>query len=487
MASLTKLSDAARWYARNNIPVFPLKPRDKKPLTVHGFKDASADAKQVSEWWNRHPDANIGIPMGAASHLLLLDLDFRGESVVEDRADIIRLYGPLPETAEVSTGAGRHLYFRFPGGQVPPRIAPGVELKCDGGYSVAPPSIHPNGSEYAFDGTAGPKSLLSPAEPPQWLLDLIRANGKKQPDASAATDDEKFPEGERNNRLASLAGKLRRAGLSADAIAAALIAENQRRCSPPLPDAEVAQIARSIARYPAGHTARVNVDSVEPTVAALNSLSIFGGRIQFRSVKRRGGMILAEFADGSQGIWRTMSDLMVFSRSQAILAGATGLVIPTPPNRIVRREWEPAAALMLRVADRDKVLTAADLKDEFSEVLRATFKRAGTPYASDPDAFVQILGECTTHSRDPQNGNPPRCCVWVAEESVWVHQPSLLEWLSTPMGKNKHYPWADVREALFLLDFRPRQIHRSAGTSAAKANVWQGSLDVLTDDETEDV
>jgi hypothetical protein len=77
------------------------------------------DLEKITAWWTDCPAANVAIPMGAASRLLLLDLDYRGKSVVAERSDVIRLFGPIPETAEVITGSGsRHIYFRFAGGKV---------------------------------------------------------------------------------------------------------------------------------------------------------------------------------------------------------------------------------------------------------------------------------------------------------------------------------------------------------------------------------
>ena len=61
--------------------------------------------------------------------------------------------------------------------------------------------------------------------------------------------DEAIAEGRRNATLASLAGTMRRRGFLEPSILAALLSENRLRCRPPLPEAEVAGIARSVARY----------------------------------------------------------------------------------------------------------------------------------------------------------------------------------------------------------------------------------------------
>src|SRR5690348_15513877 len=61
--------------AKRGIPVFPCAPSEKQPLTPHGFHDASTDAEVVAAWWRRWPEANIGIPTGAASGVDVVDVD----------------------------------------------------------------------------------------------------------------------------------------------------------------------------------------------------------------------------------------------------------------------------------------------------------------------------------------------------------------------------------------------------------------------------
>ena len=68
--------DAAIEYASKGMAVFPLKAREKKPLTKHGVKDATTDFDQIEKWWSRNPSANIGIACGQISGgLLVVDLD----------------------------------------------------------------------------------------------------------------------------------------------------------------------------------------------------------------------------------------------------------------------------------------------------------------------------------------------------------------------------------------------------------------------------
>ncbi len=247
MENARTLAAAAAWYASHKIPVFPIKPRDKVPLTRHGFKAATTDQARITSWWRKWPDANIGVPTGAVSGLLAVDIDPRNGG--NDSVDQLRAkHGGFPETAEqITGGGGRHIVLRYAGGSVPKALAPGIDLKGDGGYIVVAPSIHANGSPYEWDGIEGENALLKPADAPAWLLESIAG----QRSDARATDGEKWRPGERNNRLTSLGGKLRCHGQPRGAIEAELLKENHRRCDPPLESSEVRRIARSVARYPA--------------------------------------------------------------------------------------------------------------------------------------------------------------------------------------------------------------------------------------------
>jgi putative DNA primase/helicase len=262
------MAKTALWYAAHGFPVFPLHSAPggvcscgdpdcqnpgKHPRTAHGFKDATQDQDRIAAWWKRWKDANIGIPTGAASGLLVVDCDPRNGGPA-DRSELIERCGPIPDTAEAITGGGgRHLFFRYSGGAVPKALAPGIDLKGDGGYVVAPPSIHASGNAYQWDGLAGAKALLNLAELPAWLLEYIEAarNGSRA-GTKAAVGSEKIPKGKRNDHLTSLGGTMRKRGMSREAIEAALLEENRRRCDPPLTDTEVRRVAGSIASYKPG-------------------------------------------------------------------------------------------------------------------------------------------------------------------------------------------------------------------------------------------
>jgi putative DNA primase/helicase len=113
----------------------------KHPRITRWQHRASADAATMAEWWRRWPAANVGIATGARSGLLVLDVDPR-HGGDDELAALEAERGRLPETVAVVTGGGgMHYYFAHPGGEIRSRtLAPGLELKADGTFVVAPPS-----------------------------------------------------------------------------------------------------------------------------------------------------------------------------------------------------------------------------------------------------------------------------------------------------------------------------------------------------------
>lgn len=145
--------------------------------------------------------------------------------------------------------SGRHIYFEHPGRDVrnsAGKLGLGLDVRGDGGYVLLPGSVHRDtGRVYEWEVLHHPDEVpLAPV--PLWLLALMTEAGGR---TTAVTADARIPEGQRNTTLASLAGSMRRRGMSQSEIEAALLEENAVRCNPPLPDDEVRRIAGSVARY----------------------------------------------------------------------------------------------------------------------------------------------------------------------------------------------------------------------------------------------
>ena len=228
-------------------------PRRLRYLPRVRIRIPATDEATIRAWWSNSPRANVAIATGKVSGKIVIDVDprHRGD---ESLVDLVARHGPLPETAEVLTGdGGRHIYAAHPGGHVPcsqSEVAPGIDVKGDGGYVVMPPSVHPNGNAYAWE-LSSDIADVRPAACPEWLVALVRTDDTQTPQGrtSRPTDANVIPSGQRNNALASLGGGMRRMGMSQDEILAALQATNLSRCNPPLDDREVERIATSVARY----------------------------------------------------------------------------------------------------------------------------------------------------------------------------------------------------------------------------------------------
>lgn len=138
----------------------------KHPRVEGGFKSATTDPDQIEEWWTKSPQANVGIATG--NGLLVLDVDPRNGGL-ESLEALKKEHGPV-ETMTVRTGSGGlHLYFQVEGThQSRSGLRPGLDVKADRGYVVAPPSRHPKG-EYVLEVPGPPQSA------PQWLIGLIGA------------------------------------------------------------------------------------------------------------------------------------------------------------------------------------------------------------------------------------------------------------------------------------------------------------------------
>ena len=183
------------------------------------------------------PSANIGavVPDG----FVVVDVD------VAD-VDTVFRSDELPGTASSKTGRGRHLIYRT-AAPIRPKVGvrEHVDLRGPGSYIVVPPSLHITGTRYEWaipleDGIA---------DAPAWIADAARS---PRAAGDRLEDPDTIPDGQRNATLTSLAGTMRRRGMTAVEIEAGLLAVNTGRCRPPLPDDAVRAIAVSVGSYPPG-------------------------------------------------------------------------------------------------------------------------------------------------------------------------------------------------------------------------------------------
>jgi hypothetical protein len=178
--------------------VLPVKAHGKEPLTPHGVKDASADERTILHWWDKWPDANLGVATGAPGPTVL-DID-----------DMARAAFLLPtlrndDTPESATARGEHLFYA---GNPTGTVSLGYgELRGRGSYVIVPPSIHPSGKEYVW--LNAPHSRRLPPVPQALVADATTAGV-----GELAVREGLVAHGERHDWLKSVAVHLVRGGVT---------------------------------------------------------------------------------------------------------------------------------------------------------------------------------------------------------------------------------------------------------------------------------
>ena len=259
--------EAALAYAEAGFPVFalhtPLKtgrcscgnPRctsiGKHPRTANGVKDATTDPETIKQMWNNFPNANLGIACGESAGICVVDVDpIHGGN--ESLALLEEQYGALPETLRARTGSGgQHVFFTYPGDGFKNcnrgEIGAGIDFKTEGGYVVAAPSRHASGNRYEWICA----DIDKLADLPEYIKEKVTRNKSSQAEKSLpdCVREGHIPAGQRNSTLFSSACSMRHRGITPESIKAALLVENNVKCSPPLDEAEVESIVNSACRY----------------------------------------------------------------------------------------------------------------------------------------------------------------------------------------------------------------------------------------------
>lgn len=256
---LKTLKEWALYYASIGWKVFPLTPGEKIPTTgSNGFKDATTDTKQISKWWDSEPNYNIGIATGAQSGgLVVVDLD-EDETKNKHGIEVFNRWAQDKHIANTifntlicnSPRGGMHLYYQSSAPyQKKEDIVWGIDVRAEGAYIVAPPSIHPNGKAYKWNSKQG-IDKAKPIEVNQTLGAFIALgdeaydnNPKKKKSSSTKVSNTAaaaiIPDGERVSTLISKIGTLTKAGVDSATIKETIIAMNKTQCKPPLSDHEL--------------------------------------------------------------------------------------------------------------------------------------------------------------------------------------------------------------------------------------------------------
>lgn len=272
---------AALAYTKTNgnrppLAIFPLAARTKVPAISkekggNGCKDATTDSKQIMEWWTKYPHANIGLATGEANGLIVIDVDIKhheGKYGDESLAELEEKYGELPHTWEgISGGGGRHLYFRYPVGydirNSESDIAPNIDVRANGGYIVAPPSVHESGNCYEWELSSIPNETELAELPPRWVELLAKKSVNQTEGKEHFALPDMVTVGKRNDTMFRFAASMRSQAIPPTKIMERMKAVNKERFSPMLRDAELGTIFDSVMRYPEGESYEMEAEPTE--------------------------------------------------------------------------------------------------------------------------------------------------------------------------------------------------------------------------------
>lgn len=255
----TNIHRSAEYYAKHfNWHVFPCAVRGKTPITTNGLLDASLDYEQINKWYTKTPDANLAIRTGRESGIFVIDLD--GETGKESFKSFLEDHGEkMPDTVTSITGNdGMHILFKYPKelGKVKSctdwlGVGSKVDIRGDGGYIIAAPSIHPNGTAYEWEISSRPGEVEI-AEAPQFIIEKLRNDSDDSKQTIIKRDSsywdniiQGISEGGRNDAATRLAGHLYRKYVDETLIIEIMFMWNERN-NPPMDAKELTKTIMSV-------------------------------------------------------------------------------------------------------------------------------------------------------------------------------------------------------------------------------------------------
>lgn len=235
--------EAAQQYMARGWNVIPLNKRTRTPdFPWKEFQTRYASPGELKEWFFE-TDNLVGVVTGELSNLTVVDTDSEDATALFAERNHVHHLDDLTQTPTVQTRQGFHYYFTFESGSrnfQQRKDLPGIDMRSEGGFVCAPPSIHPkSGKPYVW--VNDPKATL--LTPPSWIF------AKRERVATVIDATGKIPVGERHGHLFSIAGALRFRGVPENIIATTLMAENKTRCAPELPEAEIAKMVKGVMKY----------------------------------------------------------------------------------------------------------------------------------------------------------------------------------------------------------------------------------------------
>lgn len=215
----------------------------------HGAHSATTDAKLITRWWKRWPQANVGIATGRCFDVLDVDVTASVDGR-ETLSDFERKYSKLPETIEqITGGGGRQILFMTNAKKLKNAVkfAPGLDVRTLGGLIVVPPSLHASGKRYEWELSSRPGDVALAAMP-TWLTKQIMTSSQPSMNRKRGWETELLrgvKKDFRNHTATRLTGFYLNRGLNPDEVLLLLTGWNMRNI-PPLDQDELTKTVQSI-------------------------------------------------------------------------------------------------------------------------------------------------------------------------------------------------------------------------------------------------
>ena len=279
--------------------IIPLRPRSKEPATAHGLKDWTNDSEGARDGFNKRPEYNVAVVLGKPSGgVIAIDVDVddeQGYSGFDYLNKWESEHGELPETLTAITGRGGcHMYYRADR-DIRPSVNEDlhIDIRGDGSYAMLPPSTHPNGNVMEWENNPADYEI---ADADESVYSFIKSVQPKTETKKFKLPNQIKP-GKRNDVLYKYGCSMRAKNMDDDVIYAALVGANVARCKPPLDDAEITKIYKSVMELDEGlsEEAKKSQNRAKPRVDK-----------QFNHAKFAAMMIRDDhvcFIDGAPSVW----------------------------------------------------------------------------------------------------------------------------------------------------------------------------------------
>jgi len=280
---------------------------------------------EVNHWFNTNPNANIAIVTGKVSNLVVFDLDS------PDAVAYAENEGGFPDTVKVKTGKGYHIYMKHPGFEIRNSVNKklDIDIRADGGYVAAPPSVHGSGNVYEWvEGFSISEIDTAPCTP--WMIGYLKevakgatpAKSKKEKaakndkDESVKSTSPKIEseyldllkngcsEGSRNHNATKLIGHLLKKMPDAETEVWELVTMWNQRNSPPLNESELRKTFESVKKLESKtQDKEIKVDSLLDTPQGIISeyeqnyirVPFAGDGLSYLEKQMNGGLVGGRF------------------------------------------------------------------------------------------------------------------------------------------------------------------------------------------------